>query len=128
MSLGLLFSLPNLSFADPTYVQPNATRSGYVDPAHVRPTTHNTYERPTAMAMTGDLLIARPALLAMTVVGAAVFVVSSPFSALGGNIGEAADTLVVGPAQATFLRCLGCTNGRKHHVDEVDGMAVNNGY
>ncbi len=86
---GLLFSLPNLTFAQ------------------------ETYQQPTALAMTGDLVLARPALLVMTVVGAAAFVVSLPFSALGGNVGSAADTLVVGPGKATFVRCLGCTNGRK---------------
>jgi hypothetical protein len=66
-------------------------------------------ENPTMLAMTGDLLIARPLLLATTIVGTAVFLVSLPFSALGGNTGQAADTLVVGPAAATFVRCLGCT-------------------
>ncbi|WP_250655506.1 hypothetical protein [Alkalimarinus coralli] len=71
-------------------------------------------ETPSALAMTGDALIARPALLAMTVVGSVVYLVSLPFSALGGNAGEAADVLVVGPAKATFVRCLGCSmSGRK---------------
>jgi hypothetical protein len=55
----------------------------------------------------------------MTVVGAATFVVSLPFSALGGNVADAADTLVVGPAKATFVRCLGCSNGRRPKVDSV---------
>lgn len=74
-------------------------------------------EQPSAFAMTGDLLIARPFLLAATVVGTAVFVVSLPFSLAGGNAGEAADTLVVGPAKATFVRCLGCTrSGYKKDV------------
>ena len=76
-------------------------------------------ESPSAAAMTGDALFARPLLLATTIVGAAVFVVSLPFSALGGNVGEAGDTLVVQPAKATFVRCLGCTTiGRK---DETIG-------
>ena len=66
-------------------------------------------ESPSALAMTGDALIARPVLLATTVVGAAVYVVSLPFSLLGGNAKEAGETLVVGPAKATFVRCLGCT-------------------
>ena len=68
-------------------------------------------EAPSALAMTGDALLARPVLLVMTVVGTVVYLVSLPFSALGGNAGEAADTLVIGPAQTTFVRCLGCTMG-----------------
>jgi len=71
-------------------------------------------ETPSALAMTGDAIIARPVLLVMTVVSSTVFLVSLPFSALGGNVGEAADVLVMGPAKATFVRCLGCSmSGRK---------------
>ena len=71
-------------------------------------------ETPSALAMTGDALLIRPALLATTVVGTAVYIVSLPFSLLGGNAGEAGETLVVEPAKATFVRCLGCTrSGRK---------------
>lgn len=76
-------------------------------------------EKPTALAMTGDLVIARPALLAVTVVGTAVFLVSLPFSLLGGNAGEAGKTLVLGPAESTFVRCLGCTRpGYKKSVED----------
>ncbi len=71
-------------------------------------------EEPTALAMMGDALLARPALLAATVVGSAVYTVSLPFSAIGGNASEAGHTLVVEPSKATFVRCLGCTmSGRK---------------
>ncbi|WP_404365809.1 hypothetical protein [Marinobacter sp.] len=66
-------------------------------------------ETPSALAMTGDALFARPALLATTLVGGAVYLVSLPFSLLGGNAAEAGEVLVVGPARATFVRCLGCT-------------------
>lgn len=65
--------------------------------------------RPSALAMFGDAIIARPMLLALTTGGLAVFLVTLPFSALGRNMGEAGKMLVVGPAKATFLRCLGCT-------------------
>lgn len=69
---------------------------------------------PSAIAMTGDALLIRPILLATTVVGTGVFLVSLPFSALGGNVGEAGKVLVLGPAEATFVRCLGCARpGRK---------------
>ncbi|AWM79570.1 multidrug transporter [Gammaproteobacteria bacterium ESL0073] len=73
---------------------------------------------PPAYAMVGDLLIARPLGLIFTAVGTGVFVVTLPFSALGGNVGEAADALVVTPAKTTFVRCLGCTEGRKHADEE----------
>ncbi|WP_281646998.1 hypothetical protein [Parendozoicomonas sp. Alg238-R29] len=66
-------------------------------------------ENPSFFAMTGDLLIARPLMLATTVIGGAVFVVSSPFSAAGGNLLGAANTLVKKPFDATFRRCLGCS-------------------
>jgi len=65
-------------------------------------------EKPGALAMTGDLVIARPLLLVTTVVGTAAYIVSLPFSLAGGNAKEAGETLVVGPAKATFMRCLGC--------------------
>lgn len=71
-------------------------------------------ETPSALAMTGDALFARPALFAMTVVGGAVYVVSLPFSLLGGNADEAGQVLFMEPAKATFVRCLGCSQvGRK---------------
>lgn len=54
-----------------------------------------------------DTLIMRPVMLAGTVVGAATFLVTLPFSALGGNVGDSAETLVLEPAEYTFLRPLG---------------------
>lgn len=80
-------------------------------------------EEPSALAMTGDALFARPALFATTVVGSVVYLVSLPFSLLGGNAAEAGETLVVGPARATFVRCLGCTRvGRKPEtVEQTSG-------
>ena len=65
-------------------------------------------EDPSALAMGTDLLVIRPVMLATTVIGSAVWLVSLPFSAAGGNMKQAADTLVVGPGKATFVRCLGC--------------------
>lgn len=68
-------------------------------------------QKPSALAMTGDALIARPLLIATTIGGSAVYVVSLPFSYLGGNANEAREVLVEGPYRATFHRCLGCTSG-----------------
>lgn len=66
-------------------------------------------DRPGEFAVAGDILIARPVLLVITGLGLAAFTVSLPFSAMGGNVDEAGETLVKAPARATFLRCLGCT-------------------
>lgn len=75
-------------------------------------------EDPSALAMAGDAIIARPLGLAFTVVGVALYVVTLPFSLAGGNAGEAGKELVVGPAKATFVRCLGCTqSGYKHSTE-----------
>jgi len=64
---------------------------------------------PSGIDMAADLLIGRPVLLATTIVGSAIWLVALPFSALGGNVEETTQTLVVGPARATFVRCLGCS-------------------
>lgn len=67
-------------------------------------------EAPKGYAMVGDLVIARPLLIGATAIGAAAFIVSLPFTALGGNVGEAAQSLVVEPGKEAFVRCLGCTS------------------
>lgn len=64
-------------------------------------------------ATIADAVIARPLGIVVTGIGAVLVVVSLPFSALGGNIGEAADALVVNPAKETFTRCLGCTSSEQ---------------
>lgn len=66
-------------------------------------------ESPPAYAMIGDLLIARPILIAATIIGAGLFVVALPFTATGGGIGRTGKALVVDPGKAAFVRCLGCT-------------------
>ena len=67
-------------------------------------------ESPNEFAMVGDLLVARPIGIVMTVGGVAVWLVSLPFTLMAGHASEAAETLMLGPAQATFVRCLGCRN------------------
>ncbi|MGB3623628.1 hypothetical protein FT643_08185 [Ketobacter sp. MCCC 1A13808] len=69
-------------------------------------------DRPTGLEMGGDMILVRPLTLAATVIGAGLFIVSLPFSALGGNVGEAGSTLVGTPFKSTFMRCLGCS--QKH--------------
>lgn len=65
-------------------------------------------EEPSALAMTTDALVVRPIMVAGTVLGGALWLISSPFSLLSGNADQAADTLVIGPAESAFKRCLGC--------------------
>lgn len=62
---------------------------------------------PSGEAMAADVLLLRPLGIVATVLGSAAFVVSLPFSALGGNVGQAADKLVAEPAAYTFKRPLG---------------------
>ncbi len=66
-------------------------------------------DAPPAFAMVADVVIARPLLIAATLVGAGLFVVTLPFTALGGGVGRAGQALVVEPGKAAFVRCLGCT-------------------
>ncbi|MCZ6458585.1 MAG: hypothetical protein O6766_04410 [Gammaproteobacteria bacterium] len=67
---------------------------------------------PSAEAVAIDIIVARPLGVVITGVGAALFIVSLPFSLLGGNVGEAGKALVGGPAKETFMRCLGCSRDR----------------
>ncbi len=58
-------------------------------------------------AMVADAIAVRPLGIVSTVLGFGFFVVSVPFSALGGNAGDAWRALVVRPAKFTFARPLG---------------------
>ncbi len=64
-------------------------------------------EKPSGAAMLIDGLVVRPLGFAATLVGSAVFVVTLPFSFLGDNVGDAAQSLVKDPAKMTFVRPLG---------------------
>lgn len=83
-------------------------------------------DRPGAGAMFLDAVLARPMLLAMTATGTLVYVATLPFSALGGNAGEAGRMLVVGPAKATFTRCLGCTKAQDEWKGQHDAVETAN--
>lgn len=67
-------------------------------------------DKPNGARMVADTLVARPLYAAATAFGAAVFLVTLPFSALGGNVDQAASELVTGPAHGLLTRCLGCTH------------------
>ena len=57
--------------------------------------------------MAGDALVVRPLGIAATVIGGAIFVISLPFSVLGGNTKPAFDYLLADPFKFTFSRPLG---------------------
>jgi len=64
-------------------------------------------EDPSGGEMVFDFIVLRPVGLVATAVGSVFFVISSPFSALGGNIGDAGEMLVKDPVAFTFKRPLG---------------------
>ncbi len=74
-------------------------------------------QSPSAGAMVSDLIVARPIGVVMTVAGTAAFLVSLPFTLLAGSASEAAETLMLGPAETTFLRCLGCKTSGYTNID-----------
>lgn len=70
---------------------------------------------PNGFVMMGDLLIARPLLIAATILGSAAFIVSYPFSLMGGNVGESAQSLIGDPMREAFVRCLGCDSSNSSY-------------
>ena len=62
---------------------------------------------PEGGEMIYDAIVVRPLGVVATAVGAVFFVVSLPFSAMGGNIDTASEKLVKKPARFTFKRPLG---------------------
>lgn len=83
-------------------------------PLSVLPKAAYAYDRvtesPSGAAMLVDGLVIRPLGLVATVLGSAIFVVTWPFSALGGNVDEAKQALINEPAKMTFRRPLGQFN------------------
>jgi hypothetical protein len=70
--------------------------------------TYDEHTEPaTAGTMLADTVLVRVPMMAATAVGVVTFVVTLPFSALGGNVEEAGQILVVDPAKYTFVRPLG---------------------
>ena len=62
---------------------------------------------PSAESMAVDLIVLRPLGIISLAAGTALYVVSLPFSALGGNTDQAKEKLVRDPAEFTFSRKLG---------------------
>jgi phosphatidylglycerophosphatase A len=69
--------------------------------------TETEQDKPDAGAMVADSVLLRPLGVVTLIAGFTFFVISSPFSALGGNIHTAWDKMVVDPARFTFARPLG---------------------
>ena len=63
--------------------------------------------KPTAAVMLVDTVLVRPLAFIASVAGAAVWVVSLPFTLLAGNTAEAGDILVLDSFCYTFKRPLG---------------------
>ena len=61
----------------------------------------------SSLAVTADVLLARPACLVATIVGSALFVVCLPVTIPSKRVKKTAHTLVSTPAKATFTRPLG---------------------
>ena len=86
-----LFALLLVSTATPVFAQDPSQKSG---------------ER-SAEKMAFDMVILRPAGLIGTAAGTFIYLISLPFSYIGGNNDEALESLVKKPAEYTFKRPLG---------------------
>ncbi len=80
---------------------PTGLLSGNAYAAQTQPTV------PSGAAMLIDGIFVRPLGVAATLIGSVVFVVTLPFSLLGGNVDDAGQALVGDPARMTFMRPLG---------------------
>ena len=76
--------------------------------AHESDYSHSNREiLTTSEKMVLDAVVLRPVGLVTTVAGSAVYMISLPFSVLGGNEAEVREHLVNEPARYTFKRPLG---------------------
>ena len=63
--------------------------------------------KPDSAVMLADFFVARPIGFASLIIGTAAFIISSPFSALGDNVDQAYNLMILDPALYTFKRPLG---------------------
>ncbi len=70
-------------------------------------TTYRHGEEPSAGLMLVDAVLIRPLTFVASVAGAAIWVVTLPFTLMGGNTDEAGDVLVADPWCYTIDRPLG---------------------
>ena len=90
-----------------TYLLTFVITMSHMSMVSARTNFYEDAEEPTAGEMLADTVLVRVPMFVATVVGVVTFVVTLPFSALGGNVDEAGKTLVIEPAEYTFLRPLG---------------------
>lgn len=83
-------------------------------------------ESPSAFEMIADAAVARPLYFALSQVGAFLYGITLPLTLLGDNADQAAETLVVTPLQAAFLRCLGCgdVESAVYNLEEGEGKLI----
>ena len=67
----------------------------------------SAYSASSASDIVGDICVVRPTSFLAMIAGTCAFVVTLPFTLIGGNVGEAGMKLVANPARATFSRPLG---------------------
>ena len=89
-------------------------------------TAETVEEKPSAGAMVVDAVVVRPLYFALSQVGALVYGATLPFTLVGGNADQAAETLVVTPLQGAFIRCLGCgkMNNQVGDLEEGEGKDI----
>lgn len=83
----------------------------------VEPAATLREHRPDEIDMMLDGFFVRPLMLGYTLVSTVGFVITLPFTILGGHVGEAADQLVSGPVRYTFARGLG-------HMEQVEATTA----
>ena len=86
-------------------------------------------QEPDGAEMLADVILVRPATFVASAVGAVGWVVSLPFTALGGNVEEAGEVLVKEPMRYTFLRPVGYMEEgtpprRQQNVTTSSGMKI----
>lgn len=85
---------------------------GYVMERDVRGFPSKPAAQPSSPVVSADALIARPAGLAVTIAGTAIFLVTLPMSAISGSVDTAADGLIAKPGGWTFVRPMGRSDKR----------------
>ncbi len=105
----LVFSFANL-FAMCTLYTPALAQSYSQSQLDYRALVQQEVEEPDVVTMSEDIVIARPLGIMATAAGAGLFLISLPFSILGGNVKQTAHTLVGKPAKETFVRPVGCAS------------------
>jgi len=99
-SLAALLAVSNLTFSSGAYASDYLAFGGGTDDYIIT-------GKPSGASMLADAVFMRVPMTLVTVAGAAVFVVTLPFSAIGGNVGEAGTKLVKEPFEYAWIRPLG---------------------